>query len=118
MKSRIQGCACLLLAACTIASSLNAQNVKHLSKSESMALATAKTQPDYPPMARQLKVEGTVELSAYVTEEGTVEKVEVLSGNPILARPAQEALKKWKFKVVEDGKPTKAVANVSFTFKL
>lgn len=92
---------------------------KHLSRSESLNAAISKTQPDYPPIAKQLKVEGTVELAAYVSEEGTVEKVETVSGNPILAKPAQDALKKWKFaKEMEDGKPAKFVANVSFTFKL
>jgi protein TonB len=92
---------------------------KHLSHSQSLNAAISKPQPEYPAIAKQLKVEGTVELTAYVSEEGTVEKVETVSGNPILARSAQDALKKWKFnKSMEDGKPTKFVADVSFNFKL
>ncbi len=92
---------------------------KHLNHSQSLNAAISKPQPEYPPMAKQLKVEGTVELTAYVSEDGNVEKVETVSGNPILARSAQEALKKWKFaKSMEDGKPAKFVADVSFNFKL
>ena len=70
-------------------------------------------------MARQLKVEGTVELNAEVSEDGTVEKADIVSGNPILAKAAQEVLKKWKFnKLTEDGKPVKFIANVAFSFKM
>ncbi len=92
---------------------------KKLSHSESLSAAVTKPQPEYPPVARQLKVEGTVELNATVNEDGTVEKADVVSGNPILAKAAADALKKWKFsKMTEDGKAVKFVANVAFTFKL
>ena len=53
-------------------------------------------QPEYPAIAKQLKLEGAVSLTAYVTEEGTVEKVEKVSGNPILLRSAGDALMRWK----------------------
>jgi periplasmic protein TonB len=92
---------------------------KKLSHAEALSAAISKPQPDYPPVARQLKVEGTVELNATVNEDGTVEKADVVSGNPILAKAAADTLKKWKFsKMMEDGKPCKFVANVAFTFKL
>ena len=32
-----------------------------------------------------------------VAESGAVEKVTIISGNPVLTRPSSEALKKWKF---------------------
>ncbi|MEI9973615.1 MAG: energy transducer TonB [Ignavibacteriota bacterium] len=101
-----------------LSSILMAQD-KKLNHAESLSAAISKPQPEYPPVARQLKVEGTVELNATVGEDGTVEKADVLSGNPILAKAAQETLKKWRFsKMTEDGKAVKFVANVAFTFKL
>jgi protein TonB len=70
-------------------------------------------------MARQLKIEGQVELEAIVAENGAVEKVNIVSGNPVLTRPAVDAIKKWKFSPFTDGgKVVKAVVPVSMSFKL
>ena len=86
---------------------------------EALVAAISKVAPEYPIIARQLKIQGVVELEALVTEEGSVEKVEIVSGNPVLTRPATEALKKWKFNpFVANGKPVKAQAQISMTFKL
>jgi len=101
-----------------IAQLASAQSEKHLSNAEAMAAALTKPQPEYSPIAKQLKLEGAVTLNAYVTEEGTVDHVEPVSGNPVLVRSAEEALKHWKFaKQSEDGKPVKFVASVTFNFK-
>jgi TonB family protein len=95
-----------------------AQADKHLSRVESVKAAISKPQPEYPELARQLKLWGDVDINAFVSEEGTVERVEVVSGNPVLAKSAQEALLKWKFgKQVVDGKPVKFVADVEFKFE-
>jgi len=76
-------------------------------------------QPDYPAIAKQLKIEGAVELEAVVSEGGAVEKVNIVSGNPVLTRPAADALKKWKFApFTADGKTVKAVVPVSLNFKM
>ncbi len=95
-----------------------ADSEKHLTPSESIAAAVNKPQPEYPAIAKQLKLEGAVNLNAYVTEDGTVDHIETVSGNPILVRSAEDALKRWKFsKQTDDGKPVKFVATVVFNFK-
>jgi protein TonB len=92
---------------------------KKVSRGEALSAATTKVQPDYPPAARQLKIEGSVEVEAVVSETGAVEKVNILSGNPVLTRPAAEAVKRWKFTpFTADGKAVKALAPVMFTFKM
>jgi protein TonB len=92
---------------------------KKVTVAEAMAAATSKVNPDYPILAKQLKIEGTVELEALVSETGAVEQVKIVSGNPVLTKPAAEALKRWKFSPFSDGgKPCKAMAPVSFTFKM
>lgn len=92
---------------------------KRLSRSEATSAIVSKTQPEYPPMARQLKLEGTVELEAIISEQGTVDDVRIVTGNPVLTKAAAQAVKKWKFTpITEGGKPTKAVAPLSLTFKL
>ena len=91
---------------------------RHLSVSESIAAAVTRPQPEYPQIAKQVGLEGTVSLNAYVTEEGTVERVEQVSGNPVLGHSAEEALMHWKFvRQTEDGKPVKFVASVNFSFR-
>lgn len=84
-----------------------------------MSAVTSKVQPAYPPVARQLKIEGVVELEISITEGGQVDNVTIVSGNPVLTKPAADAVKKWKFAPqFQDGKPARAVAPVSLAFKL
>ena len=54
--------------------------------------------PDYPLLARQMKVQGSVILEAMIGRDGSIEDLHVLSGPPILAGAAQEAVKQWHFK--------------------
>jgi protein TonB len=92
---------------------------KKMTKAEGLNAVTIKVQPEYPAIARQLKIEGAVELEVVVTEAGGVEKVNIVSGNPVLTRPASEAVKKWKFApFTADGKVVKAVVPVSMSFKM
>jgi len=86
---------------------------------EAMAAVVSKVQPDYPAMAKQLRVEGAVEMQVGISDSGTVDTVSTVSGNPILARAATDALKKWKFTPFKaDGKPVKATTTISLNFKL
>ena len=102
-----------------LAYSCAAQEPKKVSRVEGLNAATTKVQPDYPAMAKQLKIEGAVELEAVVTESGTVEKVNIVSGNPVLTRPAADAVKKWKFApFTADGKVIKALVPISMSFKM
>ena len=87
---------------------------KKLSVSDLMANVAAKTAPEYPAAAKQLRVQGTVEVEVFVGEDGKIEKVEAASGNPILTRAAVECVKQWKFK--PSGSAVQAT--LSFNFKL
>ncbi len=96
----------------------SAQTVKKVSRAEAMSAAITRIQPQYPAMARQLKIEGTVELEATVSETGAVEEVAIVSGNPLFTKPAAETVKKWKFTpFLQDGKPVRASAPISIVFR-
>jgi protein TonB len=96
---------------------LGAEPTLRIGEAEAKKAAIQKTAPEYPLVARQLKVVGAVSLEAVVTAEGAVESVRILSGNPILKKPALEALRRWKFRpFAENGKPAAAVVTVSFEF--
>ena len=86
---------------------------------DAMKAATAKFQPEYPNVAKQLHIEGAVEVQVHITEEGTVDSAKPLAGNPLLAKAAVEATKRWKFTpFTSDGKPVAATAPLTFNFKL
>jgi len=94
-------------------------DLKRISTADALAAATAKVQPEYPAFAKQLKVHGSTEVEAVIAEDGTVEKVNIVSGNPMLTKAAADALKRWKFKpFMTEGKAVKAVALLGFDFKM
>lgn len=55
-------------------------------------------QPVYPPIAKAAGIEGTVVLRAMISRSGDVENLEAVSGPPLLARAAIQAVEQWKFR--------------------
>jgi len=89
-----------------------------VTEADAKAAAVSKAMPEYPPMARQLKVTGKVELEVVIAPDGSVEDVRISSGNSMLTRPCAKAVHDWRFKpFLQDGKPTRAVAPLTFEFK-
>ena len=75
-------------------------------------------QPGYPLLARQMKVQGSVILQALIGRDGLIQGLRVVSGPPILAGAAQEAVKQWHFKPHLEGAEsveTQARITVNFT---
>lgn len=86
---------------------------------DAMKAATKKSPPDYPPMAKQLKIAGKVEVDVTIDTDGNVENVKIISGNAMLTGSVVSAVKKWKFTpFTAEGAPTKAVAALQFDFKM
>jgi protein TonB len=92
---------------------------KKITRAEALSAVAIKVQPDYPAVARQLKIEGSVELEAAVSAAGEVTKVQIVSGNAILTNAAVQAVKHWKFKpFTEDGKTIPVLAPITLNFKM
>lgn len=53
--------------------------------------------PSYPPIARQMRIEGTVNVQVLVDETGRVISAKALSGNPALVHAAQQAALNARF---------------------
>jgi TonB family protein len=78
-----------------------------------------KAVPEYSPVARQMKIQGEVEVEVKITEAGDVMEVKPVTGNAMLTGTVVKAVKEWKFTpFTEDGKPAPAVAQMKFNFKL
>jgi TonB family protein len=81
-----------------------------------------RVQPVYPPVAKTMKVQGTVILSILVSETGNVSEVRVLrpvGGSAGLNEAAVAAARKWKFKpAVKQGKRVKVWITYPVSFKL
>ena len=53
--------------------------------------------PAYPPLLKDMHIEGQVRLTAVVLPNGNVAAVQVRGGNPILVENAVKAVKTWKY---------------------
>ena len=53
--------------------------------------------PEYPQVARKLKLGGIVKLAATVATNGTVKAVGITGGPPILTNAAVDAVRRWKW---------------------
>ena len=69
--------------------------------------------PDYPQIARQMRVTGTVRLEATVAADGKVRETKVIGGSPLLAQEAVTAVKKWKYEEASK----ESVENVEVVFQ-
>jgi TonB family protein len=76
----------------------------------------SKILPAYPPEAKQQKVRGEVVLDVTLKEDGTVDAIKLIDGNPLLPEAATTAVKQWHYQpLLLQGKPvTNFVVLVSF----
>ena len=78
-----------------------------------------KVAPGYPMQARSERISGKVVLSATIGADGSVEDIAVVSGSPILAEAAKQAVQKWKYKpAMLNGSPIAIQKQIMFLFTL
>lgn len=53
--------------------------------------------PIYPQLARAARVQGTVKIQAIINADGTIEKLQVMSGPPLLIQAAKDAVSRWRY---------------------
>ena len=56
-----------------------------------------RVQPIYPELAKRMRIEGIVRVSATIAANGTVTDARAVSGNKMLAPAAEDAIRKWRF---------------------
>jgi protein TonB len=82
-------------------------------------LLVRRVQPNYPPLARQARIQGAVVLQAQISKDGNIENLQLVSGHPMLAPAAIEAVKQWKYKpYLLNGEPVEVETQVVVNFTL
>ena len=119
MSSLVRFRSFALVAALLLTSVSAQQKVVPVTEKELRAAATQKVEPDYPAVARQIRLTGDVELEVVVDESGGVEKASIISGNQLLTGPSLQAIRKWKFKPFgTDSSPARATGPIKFSFQM
>jgi periplasmic protein TonB len=78
-----------------------------------------RVEPVYPQIALAMGLSGIVSLRAVIATDGTVQRLEVLSGHPILARAAVEAVSQWRYRpTLLNGKAVEVETYVTVKFVL
>ncbi len=80
---------------------------------ETVRKAKSEVKPNYPSLARQMNLSGSVKIEVLIAPDGKVKRTRVLGGHPLLVGPAEDAVKRWKF---EPGpKETKQIIEFRFS---
>ncbi len=76
--------------------------------------------PQYPSIARQAHIQGTVVLQATIAKDGTVQHLQaVSSANPLLTQAALEAVKKWVYvPTILNQEPVEVITEITVNFSL
>jgi periplasmic protein TonB len=98
---------------------LAAPNRVKVSSGVTQGLLIHQVKPQYPPIARNAHVQGSVVLQAIIGKDGKVKNVRVISGHPMLAQAAENAVKQWQYKpYVLNGQPVEIDTNITVNFTL
>jgi len=90
-----------------------------VSQGVSQGLLIHKVQPQYPPLARQARIQGTVVLQALIGKDGAIQNLHVVSGHPMLTGAALDAVKQWRYKPYYlNGEPVEVETTINVNFTL
>lgn len=90
-----------------------------VSQGVATGLLIKKVQPNYPQLAKQARIQGQVVLTAEISKDGTIQNLQLVSGHPMLAPAAIEAVKQWRYKpYLLNGEPVAVETQVIVNFSL
>jgi len=82
-------------------------------------MALSRPDPVYPDEAKAAHVQGAVILHAIISKTGTVESLEVISGNGMLVNAARDAVSKWTYKpYLLNGQPVEVETSITVNYTL
>jgi protein TonB len=83
------------------------------------AMLIQRVEPVYPPLARQVHREGRVELRAIIGTDGSIQSMQVVSGDPLLVRSALDAVQQWHYKpTILNGQPVEIDTYITVVYTM
>lgn len=84
-----------------------------------MAKLVRKVIPEYPALARNARISGVVQLVGIIGKDGAIRNLQFVSGPPLLARAAMEAVQQWIYKpTLLNGNAVEVIAPIEVRFTL
>jgi protein TonB len=78
-----------------------------------------KVTPQYPALARQARIQGTVKLHAIIAKDGTIQELQQISGHPLLIQAALDAVRQWRYRpTMLNGEPVEVDTTIDVIFSL
>jgi TonB family protein len=103
----------------TKASSIEPEPAMELTPAAAEDSLLHRVEPDYPEAARQAQIQGAVVLDVHIGPGGGVQEVTVVSGHPLLAQAATDAVKQWRFKPHQvKGRAVEMQTRITLNFRL
>ena len=106
---------------------VEASSTTKIAKAQSVWLSPAqaethilsRTEPQYPPEALAAHRSGNVVLEVQVAEDGSVSSIRTISGDPILAAAASQAVRNWRYQPYrQNDHPAQFQTDVTLNFTL
>ncbi len=93
---------------------------RHLvSEPAQMAQLIRRVEPIYPVLCIQIHREGRVELHALISTTGTIESLEVISGDPFFIQSALAAVREWRYRpTILNGRPIEVDTHITVIYTL
>jgi protein TonB len=97
---------------------LPAQPIRVVSEVQA-AMLLKKVVPIYPPLARQARVSGIVQLIGVIAKDGTIQQLQIVSGHPLLVKAALDAVRQWIHRpTLLNGQAVEVIAPIDVIFTL
>jgi protein TonB len=75
--------------------------------------------PEYPPLAKMARIQGTVRLDAVISKDGSIQNLKVISGHPLLVRAALETVQRWRYQpTLLNGDAVEVATEIDVNFTL
>jgi protein TonB len=90
-----------------------------VSQGVTKGMLLVQVEPTYPLLARTAKVRGAVVLNAIIDKEGNIRDIRLISGHPLLASAAIEAVRQWHYRpYLLNGEPVEVETTVTVNFMI
>ncbi|HUL35753.1 MAG TPA: TonB family protein [Candidatus Eisenbacteria bacterium] len=88
-----------------------------VSELQQMAQLIRRVEPAYPALAIQTHKEGRVELHAIIATDGTIQSLEVISGDPFFIHSALSAVRQWRYRpTILNGRPIEVDTHITVIY--